>query len=313
MAKKASKKRPAKLAAVTGRVRKLSKKQARQKAKKEAGKQPPIPGSFNLTRTVFANLRKFWKPLGGIFLVYLILNVVFASGFIGDINSSVGTVRNNLHSSHSLSKAISGYGTLLGSGAGGSQTSSVAQSALLVLESLVIIWALRRLLAGEAVRVKLAYYQSTAQLVPFALVIFVIILQLLPLTVGAALLALVLSSAIGGSLLSVIFWVLLALLAAWSIYMLSSSVFALYIVTLPDMQPRQALRSAKNLVRFRRWYILRRLLFLPICILLLMGLVMIPIILLLPFLATVVFFILAMAAITFVHAYLYNLYRGLIA
>lgn len=310
MAKEVNKK-PAKKAVTSfGRVRPLTKKQAKEKAKKEAHKQSPIPNSFQLTAKVFADFRKFWKPLGGVLLVYLVLNAVFATGFIGNINNSVNTFRSDLNGAHSLSKAVSGFGSLLGSGG---QSSSVAQSLLLVVETLVIIWALRHLLAGENIRVKQAYYQSMAPLIPFVLVIIVIILQLLPITVGAAALALVLSSAFtAAGALNIVFAILFALLAIWSFYMISSSIFALYIVTLPDMQPRQALRSAKNLVRFRRWSIMRRLLFLPICILLLMGLVIVPLILLTPFLVTVAYFALAMLAILFANTYLYNLYRGLI-
>jgi len=310
MAKEVNKKPAKKAAAVSRRVRLLTKKQAKEKAKKEAYKESPIPNSFQLMAKVFRDFRKFWKPLSGILLVYLVLNIIFTTGFISNINSSVSTIRSDLNSTHSLSKAVSGFGSLLGSGG---QSSSVAQSLLLVLESLVIIWALRHLLAGENITVKQAYYRSTTPLIPFMLVIFVIILQLLPITIGAATLAVVLSSAFTATgLLTVVFAILLALLALWSFYMISSSIFALYIVTLPDMQPRQALRSARNLVRFRRWSIMRRLLFLPICILLLMGLVVVPLILLTPFLITAVYFVLTMLAILFANTYLYNLYRGLI-
>jgi hypothetical protein len=186
-------------------------------------------------------------------------------------------------------------------------------SVLLVLESLVIIWALRQLLAGQKISVKQAYYHSMAPLVPFLLVILMIIIQLLPLTLGSALLALILSSTVTDSgLLTFIFVIIFIPLAAWTLYMVSASIFGLYIVTLPDMQPRQALRSAKNLVRFRRWVLLRRLLFLPVFILLVLGVISVPLILLMPFLVVPAFFILLMATILFAHTYLYSLYRGLI-
>ncbi|MGA3150362.1 MAG: hypothetical protein ABSD10_01935 [Candidatus Saccharimonadales bacterium] len=311
MVKKGAKGQPKKaVAANAGRVRKLTKKQQKAKAKKQAQNQTPIPGSFHLTKQVFSVFRKFWKPLGGILLVYLILNIIFTTGFISDLNSTASTLKDT----HHLSSAFSGFGSLLGSGTTGTQSSSAAQSLLLVLESLVIIWALRQLLAGEHIRVKQAYYRAMAPLVPFLLVIVVIILQLLPITLGATVLALVLSTAItSSSFLTVIFSTLFALLAAWSFYMLCSSIFALYIVTLPDMQPRQALRSAKELVHFRRLQIMRRLLFLPICILVIMAVIIIPLILLVPVLVVVAFFALAMLAILFAHTYLYSLYRGLIA
>jgi len=64
MVKKVSKKQPKNLLADTGRVRKLDKKQQKAKAKKQAKKQTPIPGSFQLADEVFKTLRRFWKPLG---------------------------------------------------------------------------------------------------------------------------------------------------------------------------------------------------------------------------------------------------------
>jgi hypothetical protein len=74
------KKPPKKAAVRTGRVRKLTKKQTRTKAKKEVKSRQPLPGSFKLTVRVLKTMKRYWKPLGGIVLVYLILNIVFASG-----------------------------------------------------------------------------------------------------------------------------------------------------------------------------------------------------------------------------------------
>ena len=94
--------------------------------------------------------------------------------------------------------------------------------------------------------------------------------------------------------------------------MLSSSVFSVYIVTLPDMHPRRALKSAKNLVKFRRWAIMRRLIYLPIFILVAMGILVIPLILYATFLVVPVFYTLSVFSLLFVHVYLYTFYRELI-
>jgi hypothetical protein len=151
-------------------------------------------------------------------------------------------------------------------------------------------------------------------LIPFLLVGLVVVVQLLPLTVGTAVLALVLSSAFtNAAAVNFVFAAVFILLAAWTLYMLSTSIFALYIVTLPDMEPRNALRSARNLSRFRRWTIVRRLVFLPIFEVLLIGLVVVPLIIFASFLVAPVFFILVMLAILYTHTYLYNLYRKMIA
>lgn len=324
MAKKVESKKPLKKSvsksaiSSSSRTRKLTKKQTKAKQKKDTGKRTPILGSFKLTWQVVGTLRKFWKPLAGIVVVYLILNIVFASG-VSNLSSAVSTIKDNLNSSgsqsHPLTAAFSGFTSLVGSaGSSGSATGSVLQSVLIVLESLVIIWALRQLLAGASIGVKQAYYQSTGQLVPFLLVVVVIIIQLLPITLGSAGLSLVLTSLASSSgVITLIFVFLFTLLAGWSLYMVSGSIFALYIVTLPDMQPRRALKSAKNLVIFRRMAVMRRVIFLPIFILAVMGLLIVPLILVFTPLVAPLFYVLSMLAILFVHAYLYSFYRNLLA
>lgn len=292
------------------RRRKLTPKQTKQAAKKELSTQP-VPTSFNILGQVYSLLRRHWKTLGGITLVYLILNILLASGLSNAINN-FGIVKDSLGSGHNFSDAVRGFGSLL-SGSARSQSASFLQSVLIILQSLVIIWALRQLLAGKKLSVKDAYYKSMAPLVPFLLVVIVVIIQLLPVSLGSALVSLVASTlAPGSGLAVVVMGIIIAGLAAWSIYMVSSSIFGLYIVTLPDMQPRQALRSAKKLVALRRLVIIRRILFLPIFILLVMAAIVLPLILFVHFLVAPVFYLLSIAVILFVHAYLYSLYRGLI-
>jgi hypothetical protein len=315
MPKEVKKKRPKSAAAKAGRSRKLTKKQVKAKAKIEARKLKPIIGSFRLTWRVLYIFRRYWKPLGGIVLVYLLLNIVFASG-ISNVSATFDNIKTDLNSGggHGFWHAAGGFGSLVGSaGASSSGTGSALQSMLFVIESLVIIWALRHLLSGQAVSVKQAYYRSMTPLIPFLLVIFMIILQLMPLTLGGIILTFVATSVLTGTgAATVISAIGFILLAAWSIYMVSASIFALYIVTLPDMHPRSALRAAKDLVRFRRWPVIRKVLFMPVFILVAMGVIIVPLILYAQPIVPIIFYILSMLAILFVHSYLYSLYRDLI-
>jgi hypothetical protein len=309
-------KKPAKKsAAAVGRVRKLTKRQAKGKDKKAVKARQPLPGSFRLSWNVFKNLGQYWKPLGGVVLVYLILNIVFASG-ISNASSAFSNIKTDLSAAggHDFWRAAGGFGSLVASsGSSGSATGSTLQSVLFVLESLVIIWALRHLLAGQAISVKQAYYRAMAPLIPFLLIIAVIIIQLLPVTIGAAVLAAIASSVLGGgSAATVISVAAFILLAAWSIYMVSASIFALYIVTLPETEPRQALRAARDLVNFRRLTVVRKVFFLPILVLAVMALIIVPLILWVSAIVPAVFYVLSMLAILFVHTYLYSLYRGLL-
>src|ERR1700759_2213590 len=108
------KKRPKKAAASSGRTRKLSKKQARGKVKKEVKKRQPVVGSFRLTGQVINFLGTNWKPLGGIILIYLVLNVIFASA-IGNISSTFSTIKSDLNTAggHAFWQAAGGFGSLI--------------------------------------------------------------------------------------------------------------------------------------------------------------------------------------------------------
>lgn len=296
------------------RVRKASRFGRRRYAKRTTRKFTPLPGSFKLVGDSFRVIRKHWRVLGGIVAVYLILNVIFV-GALSNINAAVDTIRLNFETAGTkhLVDGFSGLGSLIGSsGASGSSSASVLQVFLIIIESLVIIWALRQLLAGHAIKVKQAYYSAATPLIPFLLVLGMFFIQLLPLTLGSTLVTALISSFSTSGVATSLIVLIVIFLAGWSFYMLSGSIFALYIVTLPDMKPRDALRSAKNLVRFRRWLIIRKGLFLPVFLLLLFGAVIVPLILYVDVLVAPVFFVMTMFSILFIHTYMYNLYRGLL-
>ena len=244
-------------------------------------------------------------------LIFAGLNLVLASG-LGNIAGNFRSLTQDLDGSR-LEQALIKFSSLTGGqGTGGSDASSAVSSMIFLVGSLAFIWALRQLMAGEAVRVKEAFYQGMTPLVPFVIILLVIILQLLPITITAAVLGIIITGAFGHAA-SIIFTILFLSAASWSLYMLAGSTMALYISTLPEMQPLKALRSARDLVRFRRWAIMRRLLMLPIILLLAFLLIFIPLLLIIPPLAAPLFFVAYVLAIFFAHSYLFNLYRWLLA
>jgi hypothetical protein len=144
-------------------------------------------------------------------------------------------------------------------------------------------------------------------------VLFVIGIQLLPLLAGNWLYATVIGGGIAVTGLEKLIWILLViLLILLSLYMVSSSVFALYISTLPDMTPLSALRSAREIVRYRRWVVMRKVLFLPVCLLIIGALIMVPLIIFVTPLAEWVYFGLSMLSLAVIHSYMYSLYRELL-
>jgi hypothetical protein len=261
-------------------------------------------------RTIVAN----WKVFVGITLVFGVLNIILVRGFSSGLDiSSVKDLLTLGHLGHFATNLTVFALLVTSANSGASATAGVYQGVLILAISLAIIWTLRQVLAGNKVRVRDGFYRGMAPLIPFLLVLLVIGLQLIPLLIGSSLYSTVINNGIAVYAVEKLFWGLLFfLLVLLSLYMVCSSIFALYIVTLPDMTPMKALRSARELVRLRRWTILRKVLFLPLVLLIAAAIIMLPVIAFASALATWLFFALSMFVIVAVHAYLYTLYRELL-
>ncbi len=276
-----------------------------------------VSNTWRLSKAAAHTLWQHKSLFVGITLIYGLLNVVLAQGLSG--TSDVATLKDTLSEVFTgnfgaIASGLTIFVSLVGSaGNTTSQTAGAYQLFLALIGSLAIIWALRQVTAGTIPRIRDSYYRGMTPLVPFILVLLVIGLQLIPLVIGSTLYSLVVSNGIAVYFIEKLLWALVcAMLALVTFYMLTSSVFALYIVTLPDMTPMRALRSARELVRFRRWTVLRKILCLPLVLLLVAAILMLPIIILIAPVAQYVFFLLTMSALVAVHAYMYTLYRELL-
>jgi hypothetical protein len=276
-----------------------------------------LPNSWRLLRMTAQTLWRHRWLFVGITLIYGLLNLVLVQGLAN--NTELTSLKT------SLQQAFGGKGSAITSSLGvfvvlvssagnsSSNTAGAYQIFLLLIVSLAVIWSLRQVLAGIKVRIRDAYYNGMYPLVPFILVVLVIGLQLIPLILGASIYSTVVNNGIAVYGVEKALWlVLFVSLVLISLWLLSSSLFALYIVTLPSMTPLKALRSARKLVRHRRWTVLRKILVLPIILLVIAAGIMLPIILLVTVLAQWIFFLLTMLAVAAVHAYMYTLYRELL-
>lgn len=262
-------------------------------------------------------LLQHWRLFGGVILVHTVLTIVFVQGFsaTGNLDSTKAAMEET--ASGTLDQLLNNVVlfTYL-AGSSNSTTSDVAgayQLFLGVITSLALIWALRQLYADKQIRIRDAFYRGMYPLIPFLAVLGVVVLQLVPVVVGGFLYSLVSSATVGLSGIEVTLWALVfGLTVLMSLYMLCSSLFALYIVCLPDMAPLQALRSARELVRYRRWEIIRKLLFLPLALLVCGAAVTIPAIFISTALAGILFFVFNMIGLAVIHSYMYRLYRELL-
>jgi hypothetical protein len=274
-----------------------------------------LPSAWKIFKATAVTVWSSKKLFLGIVLVYGLLNILLVRGF-GNTNN-IAQVKSQLDGSGNLAHVFGGIALFAGlaasSGNNATSTSGVFQLLLVLIITLVVIWSFRQVAAGTIVTVKNAFYKGTYPLVQFILVLFVVTLQLIPAVLGTGIYSLVITTGVASFGAEMFVWGLLcALLILLTLYMITSSLFALYIVTLPDMTPMRALRSARELVRYRRWTIMRKLLYLPLALFIVAALIMVPIILTVTALASWVFFLLSMAGIVIINGYMYTLYRELL-
>ncbi len=274
-----------------------------------------VPGAFKILRGTFTVMRQNWKPFLGIMLIYGVLNLVLVQSFNAtDINQT----KTNLDSMNQgpfggiVSSAMLFVYMASSSGNVSSTTAGAYQLMLTVTTSLALIWTLRQVYAGKKVRIRDGFYHGMYPLVPFILVLIAAVSQLLPLVIAGYIYNLV-NTGIAASGIEMVLWgVAFLIFATMSLYMLASSIFALYVVCLPDVQPMEALRSARELVRFRRWLVIRKLLFLPVFLLISAAALIVPLIFIATPIAGVTFLLTSMFGLPIIHGYLYRLYRELL-
>ncbi len=299
-------------------VRKLQEPKHKSfKLSKNIKRSARLPKARMILRASLSHLWKYKKVFGGITAIYLLLTILLVKGLsatnnIADIKDSLQEVM--VGAAGQLTTGFALFGFLLGSASGVSnEAAGVYQTILLIVVSLAIVWALRQTHASSRVGVRESFYRGMYPLIPFILVLLVIGLQCLPLAIASWLFNVTIVSGLAVTAPEVILWsVLCFLLSVLTIYMLSSSIFALYVSTLPDMTPMKALRSTRGLVLNRRWEILRKVIFLPFVLLVIGALIVVPIILYATPLAEWLFFGLSMATLAITHSYFYSLYRELL-
>jgi hypothetical protein len=283
----------------------------------------PVPAYKPLpkARVLFvASLKPLWQHKGlfsGIVGIYGVLSLILVRGLSGssDLTSVKVLLDSTLNGvSGKLLSSLASFGYLITtSGSADVQDSGVYQSFLFLICSLAFVWALRQVLAGRKIGVRDSFYHGMYPLVPFLLVFAIIGVQFLPAVIGGALYNLMIGNGIAVHVWEKTLCVVVFIgLALWSLKMIVGTIFALYISMLPDMTPVRAVRSSQNLVYGRRLLLWRKLIFLPVILVLLAVVFELPIILFLTPIAPWTFFIMTMLALPVAHSYLYNLYREML-
>lgn len=293
-----------------------------------------LPGYIRFTNDVYRTIWRYKKILLPLLVVYIIFYAILVG--IGS-QETYGTVADALKQAGG-NLFSGGFGAEIGQASilflsvastGLTTISTESQQIFAVLLFLMlwlsVVWLLRNLLAGHKVRMRDGLYSSGSPIFATMVVVFVVLLQLLP--VGIAMIGYAAASSSGlldGGVEAMLFWVGASLLGVLSLYWITSSLFAMVMVTLPGMYPWRALRTAGDIVFGRRIKLLLRWLWMLLAVVVLWAVVLIPFILIdlwvkslwsqigwLPIVPVVVL-LLSSFTVLWVSTYIYLLYRKVV-
>jgi hypothetical protein len=293
-----------------------------------------VPGYFNFTNYVWKVIWSNRKTFSLLALVYAIATFLM-----------VGIASQDTYKTISDTLDITSDGFLVGAwgniGKAGllsataitggmsqslSDTQQVYAVVIILLTWMTSVWLLRNILAGNKVKVRDGLYNSGSPILSTFLVALLFIVQLLPLALALLFYSAAVSSGLlSGGVEAMLFWVSSGLLCLLSLYWITSTIFALIIVTLPGMYPYQAIKTAGDIVVGRRLRILLRFLWMGLVVVLVWAIIMIPIIMMdgwiksiwaaVNWLPTIPIVQLALSSMTiiWVSSYVYLLYRKVVA
>jgi hypothetical protein len=234
-----------------------------------------LPGYFAFTKYVWKTIWRHRRVFMSLVLLYSLVTITVI-GISSQDNYELLT--NVLHSTDDgafgdnfgkLGEA--GLVSIVAMTGGLSQSMTEAQQIytgfIFLLVWLATVWLLRNLLAGHKVKLRDGLYNAGAPIIPTIIIFLLFIVQLIPFAL--ALIGYSAASSSGlldGGIPAMLFWVVDILLVTLSLYWVTSTFFALIIVTLPGMYPLKAIRTASDLVMGRRFRILLRLIWMIICV-----------------------------------------------
>lgn len=278
-----------------------------------------LPSVWGISRISVARL---WSHKGlfiWITLIYGIFDVVFAEAAANTTN--IQTLKQN------ISQAFAGHAASIGSSFktffslsydptantnGTGTPAGLLQFIFIVVVALALIWAFRHAYKEEKVRIRDAFYRGMYPLIPFLIVMLIIGLQLIPIVIGSTLYLQTVDNGIAVGELQKLFWELIFFLfSIVSLYMISASLLAIFVVTLPGMTPIRAVKKAGKLVQRQRLVVFSKFLFLVVALFVVGIAVMVPVVEWLTPLTQIVYFLLTIFAVPLVLSYGYTIFYEL--
>lgn len=277
---------------------------------------PALPSWLEIGRKAVKLMLANSRPLMWFLLVYGLLSVIFVSGVVSPIN--IAEIKAKLSEQTGGDVNFSGNVTILGlllssSLRASGEVSALYQMIFFVSSMLALIWLYRQQQAGNRVSMRDAYYRGMYPIVPFLIICLVIGLQIIPAGMGNYLYGAVTRGGLAITFMEQLFWFLFfAMTILLSLYFVSMTIVALFVVTLPEMTPTAAIKEARSMVAHRRFSVLAKVVALIILMALIYVAIVFPAIFISATLAQILFFFLTILAVPFAVAYLFVLYRELL-
>lgn len=271
-----------------------------------------VIGFGALFKATWLDISTFWRTLGGILIVYASINFLFVASF------------SLLPSSESIESDIVTY---LGDSAGrvidsfalvgislvtiSAPSNTLLQVVLLLIASMALIWALRKLRGLQKIRIRQAYYEGPANIVPLVLVTMLLLLTLIPASIASTILLYALPI-VGTTLERIIIYAIGSGLLMLTVYWLLVWWPALYISMLPGTTPIAAMRAAASLTKGRHIKIWTRQFAITILASSVFMFVVLPVAIVLQRAVPLVVYTMLVVLFGVIHVAFFNLYRSLI-
>ena len=245
-----------------------------------------LPSLTSQASAAFKMFFKFWKiflPLLLIFVgLYIFLIGAMSENTLADVKANVEQTNKDVADGKIGTVGKAGL-TLLGIiSTGGLTTMNDAQIVIAVflftIIWLVTIYLARHLLAGhQEIKMRDGFYSALSPLVSTLVVGLIIFLEAVPIMLTIIVFQVALTTEfLSTPFYALLFFMFAALMITLSLYLLSSSFFAIIVVSAPGLYPLTAVRMAKNLIMGRRLRFLIRVFYLVIIVALLYLLLLMP-------------------------------------
>ena len=249
-----------------------------------------LPSLTSQASAAFKMFFKFWKIFLPLLLIivglYIFLIGAMSENTLADVKANVEQTNKDVADGKIGTVGKAGL-TLLGIiSTGGLTTMNDAQVVIAVLLFtiiwLVTIYLARHLLAGhQEIKMRDGFYSALSPLVSTLVVGLIIFLEAVPIMLTIIVFQVALTTEfLSTPFYALLFFMFAALMITLSLYLLSSSFFAIIVVSAPGLYPLTAVRMAKNLIMGRRLRFLIRVFYLVIIVALLYLLLLMPAIIL---------------------------------